>query len=286
LVWLGRGRDRSKLDWLIKLLVVALYSSYIFLVGRWDLFSYYLRFILIVLFFLAAFKSYKKVKALPVYPTKNFQAYLSLGVNFFVLIIFAFFNTSALKGYFFDGNPIQLSFPLNNGIYYVARGGNSPVINYHNTNRAQKYALDIVKLNLTGTRANGIYPKDLTKYTIFGDTLYSPCDGNIKNLKDGLPDLIPPEMERKNPAGNHVLIECKSTEVLVAHLLKGSVTVNAGELVKTGQAIAKIGNSGNTSEPHLHIHARKSITNNSILGGEGVPIVFNGRFLVRNSLVY
>ncbi|MCU0537510.1 MAG: M23 family metallopeptidase [Hydrococcus sp. Prado102] len=72
----------------------------------------------------------------------------------------------------------------------------------------------------------------------------------------------------------------------VAHLLRGSVTVNAGELIKTGQAIAKIGNSGNTSEPHLHIHARKPSTSSSILGGEGVPIVFEGRFLVRNSLVY
>jgi murein DD-endopeptidase MepM/ murein hydrolase activator NlpD len=74
--------------------------------------------------------------------------------------------------------------------------------------------------------------------------------------------------------------------VAVAHLLRGSVTVNAGELIKTGQAIAKIGNSGNTSEPHLHIHARKPSTSSSILGGEGVPIVFEGRFLVRNSLVY
>lgn len=286
LVWLGKGRDRTKLNWLIKLLVVAFYSYYIFLVGRWDLFSYYLRFILIILFFLVAFKSYPKIRNLPVYPTKNFKVYLSLGINFSILIFFVFLNILALQGYFFEGNPIQLSFPLKNGIYYIAHGGNSSVINYHNSNRAQKYALDIVKLNLTGTRANGVYPKDLTQYTIFDDIFYSPCDGAVKNTSDGLPDLIPPKMDRENPAGNHILIKCNNAEVLVAHLLKGSVTVNVGELVKTGQAIAKIGNSGNTSEPHLHIHARKFTTSNSILGGEGVPMVFDGRFLVRNSLVY
>jgi hypothetical protein len=65
LVWLGRGRERSKIGWLIKLLVVALYIIYIFLVGRWDWFSYYLRFISIALFFFVAFKSYFKIKTLP-----------------------------------------------------------------------------------------------------------------------------------------------------------------------------------------------------------------------------
>ncbi|MGE7916039.1 M23 family metallopeptidase [Lysinibacillus xylanilyticus] len=53
--------------------------------------------------------------------------------------------------------------------------------------------------------------------------------------------------------------------------------VEKGEKVTTGQILGKVGNSGNTSEPHLHIHAEKN--------GKGVPITFNDRFLVRNSLV-
>jgi murein DD-endopeptidase MepM/ murein hydrolase activator NlpD len=70
----------------------------------------------------------------------------------------------------------------------------------------------------------------------------------------------------------------------MAHLQRGSVTVRSGEPVKLREAIAKIGNSGNTSEPHLHIHARRENTDKSSLDGEGIPITFNNRFLVRNSL--
>jgi murein DD-endopeptidase MepM/ murein hydrolase activator NlpD len=47
--------------------------------------------------------------------------------------------------------------------------------------------------------------------------------------------------------------------------------------VKEGQRIGRVGNSGNTSEPHLHIHAERD--------GAGVPLRFDGRFPVRNDLV-
>ncbi|WP_082415822.1 peptidoglycan DD-metalloendopeptidase family protein [Numidum massiliense] len=47
--------------------------------------------------------------------------------------------------------------------------------------------------------------------------------------------------------------------------------------MQVGQFIGHVGNSGNTSEPHLHIYAEKA--------GKEVPIRFEGRFLVRNSLI-
>ncbi|MGN7942219.1 M23 family metallopeptidase [Virgibacillus sp. 6R] len=59
---------------------------------------------------------------------------------------------------------------------------------------------------------------------------------------------------------------------------KRSILVEAGDAVKRGQPIGLVGNSGNTTEPHLHIHAEKD--------GKGVPIRFDGKFLVRNSLVW
>jgi hypothetical protein len=189
-------------------------------------------------------------------------------------------------GYSFNGEPVQLSFPLKNGTYYIGHGGNSSAINYHNDNPAQRYALDIVKLNILGTRANGLYPRSLTNYVIFGETLYSPCDGTISDTVNDLPDLIPPASDRQNPAGKQILMRCKGADILIAHLQRGSLTVREGEAIRVKQAIAKIGNSGNTSEPHLHIHARKENTGNSILDGEGVPITVDGKFLVRNSLLF
>ncbi len=79
-------------------------------------------------------------------------------------------------------------------------------------------------------------------------------------------------------------MQCDRADVLLAHLQRGSLTVRAGETVEVGQAIAKIGHSGNTTEPHLHIHARKENTGKSLLDGEAMPITFSNRFLARNSL--
>lgn len=93
-------------------------------------------------------------------------------------------------------------------------------------------------------------------------------------------------MDRENPAGNYVLITCKGVEILLVHLRSGSITLEKGDRLNKGQPLGQVGNSGNTSEPHLHIEAQKAGTGNSVLEGEGVPMIFNNRFLVRNSLVY
>ncbi|MFQ6088583.1 MAG: M23 family metallopeptidase [Candidatus Methanofastidiosia archaeon] len=284
IIWLWRGKDKSKIDWMVKLLVVGTFVVYIFLVGRWDWLSYYLRFILIALFLIAAYKSYLRTKDLAFFSRKGLKDWVTTAINLFVLFIFVFSNILAIKGYFYYEKPVELSFPLKNGVYYITNGGSSLIINNHNVDRSQRYALDIVKLNIFGTRAKGIYPAELTKYAIFGDTIYSPCDGKVIKAIDGLPDLIPPEMDVKNLAGNHVLIECKGVKILFAHMMKGSLLVKGGDFVEEGQPIGKVGNSGNTSEPHLHIHAEKGGKKGSFLDGEGVPIIFNGKFLKRNDL--
>ncbi|MBE9191761.1 M23 family metallopeptidase [Gloeocapsopsis crepidinum LEGE 06123] len=286
LSWLWRGEAKSKLDWLLNILVDTLYTIYIFFSGRWDWLSYYLRFILIILFFIAVLRSYKKVRHLPFYPIKKYQSLFSLGVNCFIIIIFANLSFLILQGFSFHNKPVEFAFPLKDGTYYVAHGGNSSIINYHNTDRAQQYALDLVKLNSFGTRANGLYPTELTKYAIFQDTVYSPCTGKVINAVNSFPDLIPPETDRQHPAGNYVLIACDRVEILVAHLMSGTIVVNQGEFVSVNQPIAQVGNSGNTTEPHLHIHARQENSGETILDGIGIPMTFSGRFLLRNSLVY
>jgi murein DD-endopeptidase MepM/ murein hydrolase activator NlpD len=144
--------------------------------------------------------------------------------------------------------------------------------------------LDIVKLNALGNRARGIAPADLEKYAIFGVPVYSPCEGTVVRAEDGHPDLAPPERDREHLAGNHVVIRTGDVKVLLAHLEKGSVAVKTGDEVVPGQEIGRVGNSGNTSQPHLHIHAERGGSPDSILDGQGVPMRFGDRFLVRNSL--
>ena len=56
------------------------------------------------------------------------------------------------------------------------------------------------------------------------------------------------------------------------HLQKGSVTVNRGERVKRGQVLGRLGNSGNSSAPHLHFHI---MNGPSVLGSDGLPYVID-----------
>ena len=99
LIWLWLSKFPSKLNWLITLLTVAAYSVHIFLIGRWDWFSYYLRFLLPILFLIVAFHSFSKAKSLPLYPPKRFRNYLDLGISALVTTLFL----ASLKSYIPQG---------------------------------------------------------------------------------------------------------------------------------------------------------------------------------------
>ena len=148
----------------------------------------------------------------------------------------------------------------------------------------QKFALDIVRLNAFGNRASSLSPDDPERYAIFGDTVYSPCSGSVIRAVDGLPDLRPPEKDPDNLAGNHVVLACEGVKVILAHLKQGSVALRSGMRVNEEDVLGQVGNSGNTTQPHLHLHAEWGGEPGKIFDGEGVPMKLGGRFLVRNSL--
>ena len=90
--------------------------------------------------------------------------------------------------------------------------------------------------------------------------------------QDGLPDQAQGEMDPANPPGNHVVIDHGNEEYsLLAHLQQNSVTVSVGEEINAGQQIGRCGNSGNTSEPHLHYHLQ---TGKRFGDGHGLPAPF------------
>jgi murein DD-endopeptidase MepM/ murein hydrolase activator NlpD len=138
-----------------------------------------------------------------------------------------------------------------------------------------------------GTRAFGIYPRKFESYSIYGATVYSPGNGVILRCADGLPDLAPGQTDRTNGAGNHVVIRLDEPDanLLLAHLKNGSVLVKVGDRVSAGQPIGQVGNSGNNSEPHLHLQVQKQVTKDGKSERVPVPIRFGSRWLARNSLV-
>jgi hypothetical protein len=237
---------------------------------------------LLLLVGIAAIASYRAVKTRPFFVGAGTARWRRNSGELLSLLIFAGVLAWAVRGYFYQDVPVHLEFPLRNGWYYVAHGGNSTLVNHHNGNRAQRYGLDLVGLNAWGARAQGIRSTALERYVIFGATVHSPCDGIVQGTVDRFPNLVPPATDPRNPAGNHVVITCRGVDVVLAHLHPGSVAVEPGQVVASGQPVGLVGNSGNTTEPHLHIHA---VRGDSVdpLKGEGVPILFDGVFPVRNT---
>lgn len=192
------------------------------------------------------------------------------------------------------GRVINLASPLGPGRYIVANGGAAPSVNAHaafldqSVARRRRYwgtghGVDLVAIDSWGLRADGVMPTDPARYRIFGRAVIAPCGGEVIAALDGLPDMEVPKTDASHLAGNHVILRCGDVHVLLGHFQKGSLSVAKGQRLKTGEKIALAGNSGNSSEPHLHIHAQLPGTTEAPFSGQPIPIRISGRYLVRNN---
>jgi hypothetical protein len=138
------------------------------------------------------------------------------------------------------------------GEWYVGSGGRSVLLNHHYPVAQQRNAVDLVM-----PRHGASGSSDLRSFPAFGQGVYAPAAGTVVAVRDNLPDLPVGTADRIRPEGNHVVLDIGANRfVLLAHLERGSVTVTAGQRVSAGQPIARVGNSGNTAEPHLHLQVQ------------------------------
>lgn len=209
----------------------------------------------------------------------------------------AFLSAQALAGHQLpEAGVVDIAAPFPAGTYLVAHGGSTKTINAHlhtldrsverfRAWRGQSLALDIIRITPLGFRADGWRPTDSARYTTFGTPLLAPCTGTVAVVVDGLPDMPVPEMDREHLPGNFVVIDCGGFAVALAHLRQGSVLVEEGAQVQVGDPLGEMGSSGNSSEPHLHIHAQRGIPDAAPFGGEPLGLTIDGRFLVRNDRI-
>ena len=288
ILWLGLVENKTKLNWLVKLVLFGTYLVWFLIAGRWSLISIYLR-LLLPLFFLAAVVfSYLKVQDVPFLEQDNWISWFIAGLSFAAWLLLVLLTVITLRGYSYSGNPVKLSFPLKKGIYYVINGGSTSILNNYRANgfyqqkkviHSLQFAVDVEKLSVWGTNAEEIFPKELGSYPIYSEAVYSPCAGKVIALNNEEPDLIPPQNNWVNWNGNKVVIKHGGILVTVSHLMNKSIRVKIGDLVKAGELIGRIGNSGLSNRPHLHIYASRNIW------GDGVPLEFTGSFPVRNNLI-
>lgn len=175
---------------------------------------------------------------------------------------------------------MQLPF---DGRWWVYWGGETVGQNYHAANREQRHAVDLLIWQEGAT-----FRGDCTRnedYYAWEQRVLAPIDATVVETVDGYPANEPGTLP-ENPEdvfGNHVVLQVGNNAFLyLAHLQEGSLAVARGEQVKAGTPIGLVGNSGNSSEPHLHIHAQSYGTLRA--PGVGLPLTF-AHVLVDDELV-
>lgn len=152
-----------------------------------------------------------------------------------------------------ERNTTRLKLPFRDE-WTVVWGGDTKELNYHVENQAQKRAFDILIKDAKGSsfKTNGQANED---YYAFGKEIIAPCNGEIVLAVDGIKDNKPGELNPVYIPGNTVIIKTSLNEYLFfAHFKQHSVKVTEGQKIEQGQLLGLCGNSGNSSEPHLHFH--------------------------------
>lgn len=143
------------------------------------------------------------------------------------------------------------------GLWYVAWGGLDELHNIHVKAPSQQFAYDFVIWQDGATCRNDCTQND--DYYVFGQPVLAPAAGEVVAAAGDQTDVAPGNVIGKTDPGNYVSLKVAEREYFfIAHLQQNSITVKPGELVKAGQIIGRVGNSGNTSEPHLHIQLQDS----------------------------
>jgi murein DD-endopeptidase MepM/ murein hydrolase activator NlpD len=150
-------------------------------------------------------------------------------------------------------NTTKMKLPFK-GEWSVTWGGDTKEQNYHVESIAQKNAFDFLIYDEKGSTHKGTGEAN-EDYYAFGKELYAPCDGEVVLVVDGVKDNIPGVLNPVYIPGNTVIIKTATGEyAFFAHFKQHSIIVKQGQKVTTGALLGLCGNSGNSSEAHLHFH--------------------------------
>lgn len=287
--WLAFSREPSLVHYVVLAIGVTAFVAYAWIASRWDIVGLFLRPLLLLSLGAALVVGAVRHAAGPLASASQPADIARLCVHLAVGAVFLTLLGAAWSARFPPGPTVDLVFPLHREPWYVAQGGAGRILNHHYGAGAQDYALDVVVVDAWGRRADGLLPSDLARYRAFDRSVVAPCSGRIVARVDELPDYLPPRRDSDHPAGNFVAIACdrQPATVLLAHLRRGSVLAEIGTHVEAGSPVGRIGNSGNTSEPHLHLHAvvgHEADLRRLLVTGEPLPMRFDGQALARNDV--
>lgn len=158
--------------------------------------------------------------------------------------------------------------------WLVFWGGKKIIENYHVKYPSQRFAYDfVIARNNRTFSGKGKKNED---FYCFGKQILAPASGKVVLKVDGVADNKPGIMNSKQPFGNYVVIDHGNKEYSVfCHLKNQSITVKTDQMVRARELIGLCGNSGNSSEAHLHYHLQNNSDFSSALS---IPAIFKSYY--------
>ena len=194
---------------------------------------------------------------------------------------------------------VDLAYPFR-GRWLTQNSPANRVPSHRTSELATSYAIDFVPVDATGRTApltlwSLLHPEPAERFPGFGRPILAPVQGVVvavhRTAPDhqsfrGLPSLGYVLTQRRRAAtgwgelaGNHVMLQTrKGLVVAMCHLQHGTVEVQLGQSVRLGETLGRCGNSGNSTEPHVHLQAVDRL---DVAHACAVPITFDGQ-LPRN----
>ena len=145
---------------------------------------------------------------------------------------------------------------------------------------AQRFGIDFLQVDEQGRTFTGTDSTSNKSYYAYGKNIHAVGNGRVVATRDSIPENAPRSpvaravpIDLNTVAGNHVVVDMGGGQyAFYAHIQPGTLRVKLGDRVTRGQVLGLVGNSGNSTEPHLHFHIVDGIAaGTSTLGAEGLP---------------
>lgn len=201
-------------------------------------------------------------------------------------------------------HPVVVDLPLR-GEWTVERTPAHRVPSHGTDVLGMRYAFDFIRTD--DRRGSHVHPAGSLRWLLvggrtrdcygWGESVHAASQGEVVDAVDGVPErqwihvvreswialrAARTSLTSRSPidprrlAGNHVIVRAAEAYALYAHLAPGSVAVRPGQRVSVGDAIGRVGHSGNSTAPHLHFQLMDSADARS---ARGIPCAFAGYFV-------
>jgi murein DD-endopeptidase MepM/ murein hydrolase activator NlpD len=193
-----------------------------------------------------------------------------------------------------------VDFPVR-GVWITPNSPGTKIPSHGTTSFGEAYAIDFVMIK-GNDKLRKPYRSSFFRYVLkgvplsdfygWGQTVYSPINGQViavvndveerstvnpftdlQYMRKATKEYINNNSKPETVAGNYVLIKLNDNQyALLAHLVKGSIRVTPGKTVEKNQPIGRLGHSGNSTMPHLHM---QFMDNSDFSIAQGIPFVFS-----------